>query len=74
MKSKPELVIAYMIRLKNSGVLSVHRSEIMLYMKSIGISDCENTIEYLIREKSVLCLKSEKLTLNLVKLKKKEIV
>ena len=69
-RNTTEIAETYMIRLCNDGMTSVKPSEITAYLKSIGI-DGEETIKVMIKNKILLELKSGKVTLNMVKIRKK---
>ena len=72
MEDIEDTIVTYMVKLMNDGMTSVLRAEISSYMNSIGIRGCEDNIDNLIRKKVLLPLKNGKITLNLVKLKKKQ--
>ncbi|MEK6936345.1 MAG: hypothetical protein AABW67_06155 [Nanoarchaeota archaeon] len=59
-----EIIKNYLVELKNAGLTSFHRAEIVVYLKNIGVKskDSDKAIDYLIERKEIIPLKNGKLT------------
>lgn len=72
MKDANDFVEKYMVRLLNAGTTSVTRAELSLYLQSVGFERCEDCIDSLLQRKTLISLSTGKVTLNVVKLRKKQ--
>jgi hypothetical protein len=70
MRPEQDVIVTYMMTLENAKMTSVRKAMLCEYMKSIGIDGFENAINALIKNKTLICLSSGRVTLNKVKLKK----
>ena len=59
-----EIIKNYLIELKNAGITSFQRAEIVVYLKSIGMNtkNSDEAIDSLIERKEIISLKNGKLT------------
>ena len=64
MRPVNELVKNYLIELRNAGITSFQRAEIVVYLKSIGMNtkNSDEAIDSLIERKEIISLKNGKLT------------
>ncbi|MBI2654401.1 hypothetical protein HYX02_06365 [Candidatus Woesearchaeota archaeon] len=64
MRPIDNIVQNYLIELKNAGITSFHRAEIVVYLKNIGINtkNSDKSIDGLIERKEIIPLKNGKLT------------
>ncbi len=72
MKIQPikELVVTYLIELQNGGVKSLSKAGLMVYLDSIGIKETEDQIDNLIKNDTLVLLKSKRVILNPVRHKR----
>ena len=66
METVSELIVPYLVTLKNAKIYSVHKADVSQYLTSIGIDrkKIESGINEAVRSKRLLPLKNGKLTLN----------
>ena len=66
MASEIDIIVTYVVRLKNNGVKSVLKADIIYYMKSIGISEkkCIMGLNDAIRYKKLIELTNGKVSIN----------
>ncbi len=69
-KNATDLVVSYLIRLKNSKVTSISEYSLLNYLDSVGLKNPQGEIKSMVTTKTLLKLKNGKVSLNLRKLKK----
>ena len=69
MATVTEYIVTYIVTLKNAGLTSVLRADIIHYLHSVGFNQkkCFRGIDDAIRNKDIIPLSNGKLSLNLTK-------
>ena len=66
-----QVVVAYLIERKNGGTTSVLKSVLTVHLTDIGMKDAAEAVENLLKRKVILALQNGRVTLNILRLKKR---